>query len=99
MGGGPRHPSVTPRLGPQGLGAPGRFAPGAALGGVGEEQHHHPDGGPGHHRPADGGLKGFRVEQGIFFSEKGLTLVTTFGIGHGLPAPLECGKPRKGGKK
>lgn len=58
MGGGPRHPAVAPRLGPQGPGAPGGLAPGAALGGVGEEQHHHPHGGAGHHRPADGGLRG-----------------------------------------
>lgn len=61
MGGGPRYPAVAPSVGPQRPGAPGGLAPGAALGGVGEEQHHHPHGGAGHHRPADGGLRGRRV--------------------------------------
>ena len=48
--------AVSPCVGTQRPGAPGRLAPGAPLRGLGEGGHHHPAGGAGHHRPPDGGL-------------------------------------------
>lgn len=58
VGGSPGYPTVSPCMGPQGPGAPCRLAPGPPLCGVGEDEHHHPSGGAGHHRPANGGLRG-----------------------------------------
>ena len=58
VGGSPGNPAVAPSVGAQRPGALSRLASGAALCGVGEGRHHHPSGGAGHHRPADGGLRG-----------------------------------------
>lgn len=57
LGGSPGDPAVTPSLGAQRPGALSRLASGAALCGVGEDRHHHPSGGAGHHWPADGSLR------------------------------------------
>ncbi len=60
MGGSPGNTPVTPCMGAQRPGAPSCLTSGAALCGVGEDQHHHPSRGAGHHRPADRGLRGRR---------------------------------------
>lgn len=60
VGGSPGNTTVTPCMGSQRPGAPRRLTSGAALCGVGEGRHHHPSGGAGHHRPADGGLRGMK---------------------------------------
>lgn len=55
MGGHQEDPLPT-SLGEEGPGDSGGLSSGAADGGVGEDQRHHPSGGPGDHGPADGGV-------------------------------------------
>lgn len=57
VGGSSGNTTVTPCMGPQRPGAPSCLTSWAALCGVGEDQHHHPSGGAGYHRPADRGLR------------------------------------------
>lgn len=90
MGGSPGYSAVPPRVGPQGPGAPRCLTSGPALCGVGEDGHHHPSGGPGHHRPADRGLRG----------RTGASHVTRFHLGQlfwfGMVSNMDsAGKPRK----
>lgn len=49
MGGSPGNTVITPCMGAQRPGALSCLASGAALCGVGEDKHHHPSGGTGHH--------------------------------------------------
>lgn len=49
MGGSPGNTGITPCMGAQRPGALSCLASGAALCGMGEDKHHHPSGGAGHH--------------------------------------------------
>lgn len=49
VGGSPGNTTVTPCMGAQRPGAANCLPSGAALCGVGKEQHHHPPGGAGHY--------------------------------------------------
>lgn len=91
MGGCPRNSAVTPGMGPQRPGAPGRLASGAALCGVGEDQQHHPHGGAGHHRSADGGL---RRKEGSSQSRL-ISPRSPFLVWERFPVRIECRKPRE----
>lgn len=54
--GGHQEESFSPLVGAEGAGATTGFSSGAASCGMGEDQCHHPTGGPGDHGPADGSL-------------------------------------------
>lgn len=74
LGGSPGDTAVTPCMGAQRPGAPSRLAFGAALSGVGEDQHLHPPGGTGHYRPPNRGLRKTRRGQAQW---PGFTSVTS----------------------
>lgn len=83
VGGSPGYPTVAPCVGPQGPGAPRRLAPGPPLCGVGEDEHHHPSGGAGYHRPANRGLRGRKGARHVAWFHLGQLFWFGNGIQHG----------------